>query len=193
MVLNPAWSSLQRQLGNLGTQRARLEETLQEMKTKVCIWSYAALSNRSTLQELTLNECKTYLRRNGLGISGTKDECIWRIREHWRLKDGNGEAFYPRSSFTINCTGDVCRGDIVLFTQTVYDKFEKMLRTGKIIGRRTIAGRVVKESYGPAKQQHTFTVEVLWCKGTKKLPPLFPLPVKGRNLYKMRTFRQVNE
>lgn len=65
-----------------------------------------------------------------------------------------------------------------------------MTRSGSFLGKRTIAGRVVKESYGAAKQQHTFTIEVLWSKGIKKLPPLFPLLVKGRNLYKLKTFRQ---
>ncbi|GAB2216435.1 hypothetical protein Droror1_Dr00024208 [Drosera rotundifolia] len=59
-----------------------------------------------------------------------------------------------------------------------------MSRTRKIIGRRIIAGRVVKESYGTANQQHTFTVEVLWCKGRKKLPPLIPLLVKGDKAFR---------
>jgi hypothetical protein len=36
-----------------------------------------------------------------------------------------------------------------------------------------------------------YKVEVLWSKGSNRLPPLFPLLVKGRNLYKLRTFRQV--
>ncbi|KAL5992684.1 hypothetical protein ACLOJK_013603 [Asimina triloba] len=85
---------------------------------------------------------------------------------------------------------DVCKGDVVLFTQRVYKKFDIVSRAGDPIGKRTIAGRVVKESYGAAKQQHTFTVEILWCKGVKKLPPLFPLLVKGRNLYRLKTFRQ---
>lgn len=62
-----------------------------------------------------------------------------------RIKDGSGEAVYPRSSFAINCkgnttvfdmlhfvwqslivpeigAGDVCKGDIVLFTQKVHHK-----------------------------------------------------------------------
>lgn len=65
-----------------------------------------------------------------------------------------------------------------------------MFRHGRVLGKRIIAGRVVKESYGTAKQQHTFTVEVLWSRGIKKLPPLYPLLIKGRNLYRMRTFRQ---
>ncbi|XP_022739336.1 uncharacterized protein LOC111291702 isoform X2 [Durio zibethinus] len=69
-------------------------------------------------------------------------------------------------------------------------RFNKVKRHGRLLGSRTVAGRVVKESYGKAKQQHTFTVEVLWSKGTKKFPPLFPLLVKGRNLYKLKTYRQ---
>ncbi|WOG93104.1 hypothetical protein DCAR_0312385 [Daucus carota subsp. sativus] len=142
------------------------------------------------LEELNLFECKTYLRKLKLRLSGTKAECINRIKEYWRIKDGNGEALYPRSSFDINCTGDVCKGDIVLFTQKVYQKFDKMRRSGNILGKRTIAGRITKESYGAAKQQHTFTVEVFWSKGIKKLAPLSPLLVKGRNLYKMRTYRR---
>ncbi|KAF2554540.1 hypothetical protein F2Q68_00018093, partial [Brassica cretica] len=62
------------------------------------------------------------------------------------IKDGNGESLYPISSFPINRTGDT-----VLFTQ-------KVKGSGKIMGRRTVAGQVVKESYGTAKQRHTFTV-----------------------------------
>ncbi|VVA09536.1 Hypothetical predicted protein [Prunus dulcis] len=149
-----------------------------------------SLKEGSDLDSLNLKECKAYLRRNGLRISGTKSVCIQRIEEHQRLKDGNGEALYPKSSFVVNCTGDVCKGDVVLFTQKVYEKFDKVTRHGRILGKRTVAGRVVKESYGAAKQQHTFTVEVLWSRGIKKLCPLFPLLVKGRNLYRLRTFRQ---
>lgn len=58
------------------------------------------------------------------------------------------------------------------------------------MGTRTVAGQVVKESYGSSKQQHTFTIEVLWCEGIQKLPPLYPLLVKGRNLYRLMTMRQ---
>ncbi|KAK3023965.1 hypothetical protein RJ639_042855 [Escallonia herrerae] len=52
---------------------------------------------------------------------------------------------------------DVCKGDTVMFTQEVYQKFDKVTRRGCLIGKRSIAGRIVKESYGAAKQQHTFT------------------------------------
>ncbi|XP_068637900.1 zinc finger CCCH domain-containing protein 62-like [Aristolochia californica] len=151
----------------------------------------ALLKGGRDLHALKLEECKAYLRKHGLRITGTKETCIQRIQEHWRIKDGRGEKLYPRSSFMINCTGDVCRGDIVLFRQRVYQKYDLARKGGNLIGKRTIAGRVVKESYGAAKQQHTFTVEVLWSKGLKTLPPLFPLLVKGRNLYRLKTLRQV--
>ncbi|EFH41307.1 predicted protein [Arabidopsis lyrata subsp. lyrata] len=148
------------------------------------------LTAGSDLKSVNVKECKAYLRKHGLRLSGTKPVCIDRIVEHWRIKDGSGEAVYPRASFAINCKGDVCKGDIVLFTQKVHHKYEKMKRSGNIMGRRTVAGQVVKESYGTAKQQHTFTIEVLWCEGTQKLPPLYPLLVKGRNLYRLMTLRQ---
>uniref|UniRef100_A0A9I9E5P7 DUF7699 domain-containing protein n=1 Tax=Cucumis melo TaxID=3656 RepID=A0A9I9E5P7_CUCME len=56
--------------------------------------------------------------------------------------------------------GDVCRGNTVLFTQKVYVKFDKVTRHGGLIRKRTVAGRVVKESYGASKQQHTFTINL---------------------------------
>nr|KYP66657.1 Zinc finger CCCH domain-containing protein 62 [Cajanus cajan] len=150
----------------------------------------ALLREGNDIESLKLNECKAYLRKHGLRIAGSRDVCVARINEHWRLKHGRGYNLYPRSSFVINCTGDVCMGDVVLFRQKVYEKFDKVTRRGKLLGNRTVAGRVVKESYGAAKQQHTFTVEVLWSSGVRKLPPLSPLLVKGRNLYKQKTYRQ---
>ncbi|XP_004511956.1 uncharacterized protein [Cicer arietinum] len=148
------------------------------------------LQGGKDIDSLKLNECKAYLREHGLRLAGNRAVCIARIKEHWRLKHGNGYTLYPRSSFNINCTGDVCMGDVVLFRQKVYEKFSKVTRHGRVLGNRTIAGRVVKESYGAAKQQHTFTVEVLWSSGVKKLPSLSCLLVKGRNLYKQKTYRQ---
>lgn len=43
---------------------------------------------------------------------------------------------------------------------THFTRFDKVTRHGKTLGNRTVAGRVVKESYGAAKQQHTFTVSL---------------------------------
>ncbi|CAN8264104.1 unnamed protein product [Cochlearia groenlandica] len=148
------------------------------------------LNDTINLKSLNLKECKAYLRNHGLRLSGTKSVCIQRILDHSRIKDGSGKAVYPRSSFSINCKGDVCKGDTVLFTQKVHNKYANIKTSGKVMGRRTVAGQVVKESYGTFKQQHTFTIEVLWCEGIHKLPPLYPLLVKGRNLYRLMTLRQ---
>ncbi|XP_076886950.1 uncharacterized protein LOC143536964 [Bidens hawaiensis] len=138
----------------------------------------------SDLHALSHNECKTYLLKHGMRVSGTKEECILRIKEHERLKDVGGESLYPRSSFSINCTGDACRGDVVLFKQNLYNSQRKL------IGRRTVAGRIANESYGATTQNHTFLVEVLWSKRFKQLDPLYLLLVKGCNLYRFGTFRQ---
>ncbi|XP_057976226.1 zinc finger CCCH domain-containing protein 62-like isoform X2 [Malania oleifera] len=104
------------------------------------------------LEKLKVDECKIYLRKHGLRLTGNKDTLIQRIREHLDIAS--------RSA-----TGPPC-------------------------GTRIIAGRIVKDSYGAAKQQHTFTIEVLWSKGEKPLPPLHPLLIKGRNLYRLKTMRQ---
>jgi hypothetical protein len=34
-------------------------------------------------------------------------------------------------------------------------------------------------------------IEVLWSTGVKPLPAMYPLLIKGRNLYRLRTLRQV--
>lgn len=140
------------------------------------------------LDRIKLVECKAYLKQNGLSQVGDMTTCIERIMLHWRFNTEDPEKIYPRSSFSINCKGDVCRGDAVLFKQKVHEKSGK--RHSKCIGKRIVAGKVIKESYGKEKQQHTFTIQVFWSKGVGKLPPLYLLLVKGRNLYRMMTFRQ---
>ncbi|KAL8241644.1 hypothetical protein R6Q59_011946 [Mikania micrantha] len=144
------------------------------------------------VEKLKVEQCKLYLRRYGLRLTGKKDVLINRIKEHISIKNGEGEHKYPASSFVMNCKGDACTGDVVMFEQKVYEMYNIASRsaTGPPCGQRVVAGRIVKESYGAAKQQHTFTIEVLWSKGTKPLPPLHPLLIKGRNLYRLKTMRQ---
>ncbi|KAL3335230.1 hypothetical protein AABB24_031436 [Solanum stoloniferum] len=144
------------------------------------------------IEKLKVEQCKVYLRKHGLRLTGTKDTLIQRIKEHTDILDGCGEEKYPPSSFVLNCKGDACTGDVVMFEQNVYEMFSIASRsaTGPPCGTRIVAGRIVKESYGAKKQQHTFTVEVLWSKGEKPLPPLHPLLIKGRNLYRLKTLRQ---
>ncbi|XP_057455037.1 zinc finger CCCH domain-containing protein 62-like [Lotus japonicus] len=148
--------------------------------------------NAGLLEKLKVDECKLYLRKNGLRLTGNKATLIQRIKEHLEIVNGEGEKKYPPSSFVLNCKGDACTGDVVLFEQNVYEMFSIASRsaTGPPCGKRTVAGRIVKESYGAAKQQHTFTIEVLWSKGEKPLRPLYPLLIKGRNLYRLKTLRQ---
>ncbi|KAK1358532.1 zinc finger CCCH domain-containing protein 62-like [Heracleum sosnowskyi] len=144
------------------------------------------------VDKLKVDQCKVYLRKHGLRLTGKKDVLIHRIKEHLEIVNGGGETKYPPSSFTLNCKGDACMGDVVMFEQTVYEMFSIASRSsvGPPCGTRIVAGRIVKESYGAAKQQHTFTVEVLWSKGVRPHPPLHPLLIKGRNLYKLKTMRQ---
>ncbi|KAK9948869.1 hypothetical protein M0R45_004427 [Rubus argutus] len=108
--------------------------------------SHTLPPRRKRFRVFKSQRCKAYLRKHGLRISGTKVVCVQRIVEHQRLKDGNGEALYPRSSFVINCTGDVCKGDLVLFTQKVYERFDKMTRHGRVLGKRTVAVGLSKKA-----------------------------------------------
>ncbi|GER53591.1 zinc finger CCCH domain-containing protein [Striga asiatica] len=144
------------------------------------------------VERLKVEQCKIYLRKHGLRLSGNKETLILRIKEHIEIVDGGGEKKYPASSFVLNCKGDACTGDIVMFEQNVYEAFSIASRSanGPPCGTRIVAGRIVKESYGAAKQQHTFTIEVLWSKGEKPLNPLHPLLIKGRNLYRLKTMRR---
>ncbi|KAJ0075687.1 hypothetical protein Patl1_33771 [Pistacia atlantica] len=144
------------------------------------------------LEKLKVEQCKIYLRKNGLRLTGNKGTLIQRIKEHLEVSNGEGEKKYPISSFVLNCKGDACTGDVVMFEQNVYEMFNiaSHSASGPPCGKRIVVGRIVKESYGVAKQQHTFTVEVLWSKGEKPLSPLHPLLIKGRNLYRLKTLRQ---
>ncbi|KAG6541432.1 hypothetical protein Mapa_017211 [Marchantia paleacea] len=140
-------------------------------------------------KKLTLDYCRSYLRHHGMRISGNKPVLIDRIKQHIELKQGPLEKYRP-ATFTINCTGDVCKGDVIKFKRRVYKAGSVSRKSAEAIGEHLVVGRVVKESYGEKKQQHTFTVEVLWSAGYKPLPPMRQLLVKGRNLYKLRTYRQ---
>lgn len=74
-----------------------------------------------------------------------------------RLKD------YP-----FNCTGDCVTGDEITF-------FSPNKSSERLFGK------IISDSYGTDKQQHTFTIELE--DGSKTL-------IKGRNLYKNMVFRK---
>ncbi|KAK3219506.1 hypothetical protein Dsin_013476 [Dipteronia sinensis] len=78
------------------------------------------------VEKLKLEQCKVYLRKNGLRLTGNKSTHIQRIKEHLH----EGEKKYPVSSFVLNCKGDACTGDVVTFEQNIevlWSKGEKPL------------------------------------------------------------------
>ena len=93
--------------------------------------------------------------------------------------------------YCIDCTGDCCSGDEVTFLQDIWTG---TLKRPIHAGQRRIFAKIIKESYGREKQQHTFTLVldqdvvdgekgVIKKAGDKML-------VKGRNLYRHGTSRK---
>lgn len=82
-------------------------------------------------------------------------------------------------SYSINTTGDVVLGDEVSFERAT---FSGSFRNSKFSGFELVQGKVISDSYGRDKQQHTFTLELL--DGEK-------IMIKGRNLYANRTYRKI--
>lgn len=80
--------------------------------------------------------------------------------------------------YTIDCTGDAVVGDEVCFERAI---FIGSWRKPKFAGLEQITGKIVNESYGRDKQQHTFTLARV--DGSK-------LVIKGRNLYRNGTHRK---
>ncbi|MEG0617635.1 MAG: hypothetical protein RR508_08750, partial [Oscillospiraceae bacterium] len=83
-----------------------------------------------------------------------------------------------------NITGDAAKGDEVVFIEA---KYTGSYKNAKFVGFDVVEGKIINESYGEDKQQHTFTLEL--NDGSKK-------KIKGRNLYKYGLFskpRNYNE
>ena len=89
--------------------------------------------------------------------------------------------------FPLNATGDVVAGDTIRFTEAV---FGGSFRKPTYQGERTVEADVVRDSYGAAKQQHTFTLRVLRSEGVDALAPGTKTRRKGRNVYRNGTQRQ---
>lgn len=85
------------------------------------------------------------------------------------------------AAFEYDCTGDVCRGDVILFTEAV---FGGSYRKPRFLGERRIVARVIGDSYGAQRQQHTFTLEVLASEGVQPLEVGIRTTRKGRNVYR---------
>ena len=82
------------------------------------------------------------------------------------------------TQFTINCTGNCVVGDFVQFERAV---FTGSYRNARFSHNETVEGEIIRDSYGAAKQQHTFTIQLPNGKTTR---------IKGRNLYRNGTMRK---
>ena len=80
------------------------------------------------------------------------------------------------TAFTHDCTGDT-----ILFSEAVFGGSH---RRPTHLGERTIVARVLKDSYGAERQQHTFTLEVLASEGVQPLDSGIRTRRKGRNIYR---------
>lgn len=82
------------------------------------------------------------------------------------------------STYTIHTTGDCVVGDEVCFERAT---FSGSFRSAKFAGFELVQGKIVADSYGRDKQQHTFTIELM--DGSK-------IRIKGRNLYANDVYRK---
>ena len=80
--------------------------------------------------------------------------------------------------YNIDCTGNCVVGDEIVFERAV---FTGSWKKPSFSHMELIRGKIVKESYGEDKQQHTFTIETLEKK---------KMLIKGRNLYRNGTLRK---
>lgn len=107
--------------------------------------------------------------------------------DDWRERDGAqaavGRENKATRAYTINCTGDVVLGDEVMFVRAIWEK-KAINSYGKlanvIVDYELFEGKVVKESYGAKRGQHTFSI--------KRKHDL--LLIKGRNLYSIGVWRK---
>jgi hypothetical protein len=91
------------------------------------------------------------------------------------------------TDFSVPCTGDACTGDVILFAEAV---FGGSFRKPKFLGARRVAARIVADSYGGGKQQHTFSLEILDSDGVQPLAAGARTTRKGRNVYRNGTWRR---
>ncbi len=85
------------------------------------------------------------------------------------------------SDCKIDALGDCCKGDIVTFTESV---FSGSYRSPRYIGERKLMAKITGCSYGLAKQQHTFSFELIKATGTQAQAVNSKFRRKARNVYR---------
>jgi hypothetical protein len=88
----------------------------------------------------------------------------------------------------IDATGDVVSGDVIKFSEAV---FSGSYKNAKFEGNRIIVAKIIKDSYGSEKQQHTFTIQILDSSGFKPLSIGTKTTRKGRNIYRNKVERML--
>ena len=83
--------------------------------------------------------------------------------------------------YSIDCTGDVVVGDAIRFSESV---FFGSYRKPQFVGDRFVEAVVTADSYGAARQQHTFTLAILASTGIEPLAAGTRTTRKGRNIYR---------
>ena len=89
-------------------------------------------------------------------------------------------------TYCIDCTGDAVVGDKVRFDEAVFGGSH---RRPNFLGLRTIEAEITADSYGAAKQQHTFSMTVIASEGYDPIEPGTKIRRKGRNVYRRTTWR----
>ena len=96
----------------------------------------------------------------------------------------------PDTDSYIDAAGDVCVGDKIVYEESVYPE-GSLLGRGEPIGKRLVHAEILRDSYGVAKQQHTFTLRVIESSGTQPLEAGKEYLRKGRTLHRNGCRRQV--
>lgn len=95
----------------------------------------------------------------------------------------------PVNDYSIDCTGDVACGDEIIFTEGVF-VYRGHHTKPKFLGSRTVQAKVIKESYGKKKQQHTFTLIITGGEGFDPIRLGEKICRKGRVIYRNKTYRK---
>ncbi len=106
-------------------------------------------------------------------------DAIWKASSRPAVVAAYQEAI--ERGFVHDCDSNVCTGDMVFFARPV---FTGSFRNAKLAGYEYIEARVISDSYGRKKQQHTFTLQ---------RPDGERLLIKGRNLYGIFVLRQARD
>lgn len=89
--------------------------------------------------------------------------------------------------YFIPCAGGVVTGDEIRFTETVY---EGHFTRPRAKGERSVTAKVIRDSYGPDRLQHTFTLQVIDSHGYDAIRPGDVVLRKGQTIYRNASRRK---